>query len=108
MQHITGYAALAREEAVTVSIEVAKRAAAWGVAAFCAVVFVLFAGIAMMLGGMHGEFHWVLVVVPGIVAAVGIGAVFYARLPLPAKPFSELRSQLDADVQAWHTLGARS
>ena len=64
MDHVAGYAALVQEEASTVGVQVAKRAVAWGVAVLALFVFLLLAGVAVMLGVMHGEFHWVLVLVP--------------------------------------------
>jgi hypothetical protein len=65
MDHVAGYAALVQEEASTVGVEVAKRAIAWGVAVLGLIVFLLLAGVAIMLGAMLDEFHWTLVVVPG-------------------------------------------
>ena len=108
LNHVAGYAALAREEAVSVGGEVVKRAIAWGVAVFCLLFFLLFAGIAIMLGAMNDEFHWMLVLVPGVPLAIGIAAVLRARQHLPHKPFMELRSQLNADAQVLRSMGAGS
>ena len=108
MNHVAGYAALVREEATTVGGEVAKRAIAWGVAAFCFIIFLLFAGIALMLGAVHKEFYWTLLIVPGVPLVVGILAVLRARQSLPNVPFMELRSQLNADAQALRSMGAGS
>jgi len=107
MDHVAGYAALVQEEASTVGLQVAKRAAAWGVAVISLLVFLILAGVAVMLGAMHGEFHWALVVVPGVVLAVGGAAFAIARQPLPSKAFTELKAQLDADAQALRTIGAK-
>jgi hypothetical protein len=108
MEHVAGYAALVREEASTVSGEVAKRVIAWGVAVLCFIVFLVLAGVAAMLGAMHGDFHWMLIGAPGTALVLAIGAFLLARQRLPEKAFGELRSQLDADAQALRALGARS
>jgi peptidoglycan/LPS O-acetylase OafA/YrhL len=108
MDHVAGYAALVREEASTVSGEVAKRVIAWGIAVLCFIVFLVLAGVAAMLGAINTDFHWVLLAAPGTALALAVAAFAFARKPLPSKAFTELRSQLDADAQALRTLGARS
>ena len=107
LDHVAGYAALMKEEASTVGTEVAKRAVAWGVAVVSLIVFLMLAGVAAMLGAIHG-FNWALVLVPAIALALAVAAFLQARQQLPHKAFTELRSQLDADAQALRTLGARS
>jgi len=107
VDHVAGYAALVQEEASTVGVAVAKRAIAWAVAAVALLVFLVLAGIAVMLGAVGG-FHWALVLVPLVVLAVAIAALVVAQRKLPTKAaFSELRAQLDADAQALRTIGAR-
>jgi O-antigen/teichoic acid export membrane protein len=108
VDHVSGYASLMREEASTVGTEVAKRAIAWGVAILALVVFLVLAGVAAMLGVLHGTFHWILVIAPGVALAVAGVAWNVARRRLPEKAFTELKAQLDADAQALRTLGARS
>ncbi|KQT09662.1 hypothetical protein [Ramlibacter sp. Leaf400] len=107
MDHVAGYAALVQEEATSAGTEVAKRAAAWAVCGVGALLFLVFAGVAVMLGAMHGEFHWALVVVPAIPLALAAAAFAKARRPMPAKAFAELKAQLDADAQVLRTLGGR-
>lgn len=107
VDHVAGYAALVQEEASSVGLEVAKRVIAWAVAAVGLLIFLLLAGIAVMLGALH-EFHWALVLAPGVALLVAVGAWSYARKSLPSKAFSELKAQLGADAQALRTLGASS
>ena len=108
MDHVAGYAALVQEEAASVGIQVAKRAAAWGVVAVASLLFLILAGVAVMLGAMFGEFHWALVVTPGVPLVLAVVAFIIARQKLPSKAFTELKAQLDADAQALRTLGAKS
>ena len=107
VDHVAGYAALVQEEASSVGLEVAKRAIAWAVTAMALLVFLVLAGVAVMLGAMLGEFHWALVITPAIALVVAVVAFNIARQRLSAKAFTELRAQLDADAQALRTVGAR-
>ena len=107
MEHIAGYAALMRDEASSVGLELAKRAIAWGVTLFGFLVFLILAGVAAMLGAIH-EFHWMLVIAPAIALAISVAGFLVARQRLPEKAFTELKAQLDADAQALRAIGARS
>lgn len=108
MSHVAGYAALVQEEASTLGLQVARRAIAWGVAVLGLVVFLVLAGVAAMLGAIQGEFHWVLLAAPGAALLVSLTAWSVARQRLPAKAFTELKAQLDADTQALRAVGART
>lgn len=107
VEHFSGYALLLRDEASTTGRLLAKRAVAWGIAAGAAFLFVVFAGVAIMLGGVAGVFHWTLLAVPGVMLLAAIVAFMRARKPLPQQTFAELRAQLDADAQALRAVGAR-
>jgi hypothetical protein len=108
VDHFAGYAALVREEASSVGTVVAQRAVAWGVVAVGLLVFLILLGVAIMLGAVQEQFHWTLVVVPGVPLALAVAAFFVARRPMPGQAFTELRAQLDADAEALRTIGARS
>jgi hypothetical protein len=108
MEHVAGYASLMREEASSVGLEVAKRAVAWGVTLFAALVFLILAGVAAMLAAMQDQFHWAFVLVPLVPLAISLAAFLVARKRLPEKAFGELKAQLDADAQALRAIGARS
>jgi hypothetical protein len=105
MDHVAGYAALVQEEASTVGVQVARRAAAWAVCALGALLFLTLAGVACMIGATGG-YHWALVAVPAVPLVLALGAFFFTRQPLPSQAFTELRAQLDADAQALRTMGA--
>ena len=108
MEHVAGYASLMREEASTVGLEVAKRAVAWGVTLFSLLVFLILAGVAVMLAAVQDQFHWAFVIVPAIALALAAIGFSVARRPLPEKAFTELKAQLDADAKALRAIGARS
>jgi len=108
MDHVAGYAALVQEEASSMGAEVVKRMIAWGVAVVGLIVFLVLAGVAVMLGALQGEFHWMLVITPGAALLVSVLALNIARRKFPAIAFTELKAQLDADAQALRTVGASS
>ena len=108
VDHVAGYAALARDEASTVGLEVAKRAIAWAVAVFGFAMFLVLTGVAVMLGAMQGQFHVALVLVPGVALVIAAAAAMLARKRLPEKAFTELKAQLEADAQALRAIAARS
>lgn len=108
VDHVAGYAALAREEASTVGREAAKRAVAWAVTLFCGLTFLILAGMAAMLGAVLDQFHWALVLVPALALAGAVAGWNIARKPMPEKAFNELKAQLEADAQTLRAIGARS
>jgi hypothetical protein len=108
MDHVAGYAALAREEASTVGQEVAKRAIAWGAVLFAILTFLILAGVAIMLGAVLQTFHMALVLVPGAALAAALLAWGMARQRLPEKAFGELKAQIEADAEALRAIGAKS
>jgi len=107
VDHVAGYAALVQEEASSVGLQVARRAIAWGVAVLALIVFLVLAGVAAMLGALHG-FHWSLVIIPLAALVASVLAWTVARQKLPDRAFTELKAQLDADAQALRTIGART
>jgi peptidoglycan/LPS O-acetylase OafA/YrhL len=98
--HLSAYAALFQEEASEAGSEVLTRVVAWAVAVVAAAVFLCLAGTAVMLGMLHNQFHWALVVVPGVALAILVGAALRARKPLTSERFPELKAQIDSDARA--------
>lgn len=97
--HLSAYAGLAHQEASKAASEMVNRVVAWVVAGVLALIFVIFLGMALMLGFSQGAFHWILVTVPGALLVLIVIAVFIAKKPLQTERFSELKSQLDKDVR---------
>jgi type IV secretory pathway VirB2 component (pilin) len=100
MDHVSAYAALLNQEARVASAQVIRRSVAWVLAGVCGGVFVMFTGIALMLGFLHNQFHWILVVVPGVALLMTAVAIAKARQALPAEHFPELKAQIDSDTRA--------
>jgi hypothetical protein len=100
MDHASAYAALASQEARAASAQLIGCGVAWVAAGVCACMFVMFAGIALMIGFLQNQFHWVLVAVPGAALLMTAVAVLKARQAVPAEHFPELKAQLASDARA--------
>ena len=100
VEHVSAYSALFHQEAAQAGSILVKRYLVWVVAGICGLVFVLFAGIALMLGALFNQFHWALVAVPGTALLLMLVAIVKAKAASIQTPFTELKSQIDSDVQA--------
>ena len=100
MVHLSAYGALFSQEAKAAGSQLAKRALAWLLAVMCGSVFISLTGIALMLGFVHNQFHWILAVVPGIALLATILALMQAKKPLDAEHFTELKAQFHSDASA--------
>ena len=108
VDHLSGYAALVQQEASSLGLEVARCGLAWAIAVVSFIVFLMLAGVAVMLGVMNDEFHWVLILAPGLALALGAVATSIAIKSMPSKIFVELRGQVEADAQALRMAGGNS
>lgn len=105
VDHLSAYVALASEEAATTGRDLKLRVIGWAVAGVFALMALLLAGVAAMLGMVHGQFHWVLVLVPGAALLVALLALLVSRRPSPSERFAELRRQIAADVGLLRSAG---
>jgi hypothetical protein len=108
IDHMAGYAALVQEESSGAARALARQAIAWGIALLGLIVFLILAGVALMLGAMRGEFHWALVLTPGAALLMALLAGAVARRQVPAGRFLQLKAQLHADVLALRVAEAAS
>jgi|DEB19_MinimDraft_2_1074335.scaffolds.fasta_scaffold38938_2 hypothetical protein len=97
--HIAAYAELISLESSGIGADWLKRGLAWALVLLGAVVFVIFSGIALMLGALN-QFHWVLVAVPSGVLLLTLLAFLKARTPIDNDRFSELKAQVNNDLRA--------
>jgi len=105
VDHVSAYTALAHQEAVSAGTDLLTKAAAWVLAVLTGVVFLGLAGVAVMLGLMQNQFHWVLVLVPAVALLLVIVAIVRAMKPWQTDRFSELKAQLDSDIRALRMVG---
>lgn len=100
VDHVSAYAALFHQEASRAGSELMAHVAAWVLAVLSVVVFLGLAGVALMLGLMQNQFHWVLVVVPGFALALVVIAFLRVKKPIQSERFPELKAQIDSDAHA--------
>ncbi|VTU18467.1 hypothetical protein [Variovorax sp. RA8] len=105
VEHASNYAALLRLEAAEASKGLIGRLVAGVLAAVAGMLALGLTGTAIMLGVVQGGFHWVLVAVPGVSAAIALIAGYVAARPIQFHGFNELRAQVDADIHALHAAG---
>lgn len=105
-EHLANYAALVRQESAQAGRGIAARIVAGVLAVASATLALGLIGVAVLLGVMHGSFHWVLVAVPAVAVVIALICTWYATRPAPSYGFDDLRKQLDADLQALREAGA--
>jgi uncharacterized membrane protein YeaQ/YmgE (transglycosylase-associated protein family) len=105
--HVANYGALVRQETHEATRGLVARMVAGVLAAVSAMLALGLIGVAVMLGTLHGSFHWVLAAVPGIAVVIALVSAYVAARPKEFHPFADLRAQVDADVRALHLAGER-
>lgn len=105
--HLANYAALVRQESAQAGRGLVARIVAGVLAAASAMLALGLIGVAVLLGVLHGSFHWVLVAVPGVAVLIAALCAWYAARPSPSHGFDDLRAQVSADLEALHEAGAR-
>jgi len=105
--HIANYGALVRQETHEASRGLVARMVAGVLAAVSAMLALGLIGVAVMLGMLHGSFHWVLAAVPGVAILIALVSAYVASRPQEFHAFADLREQINADVRALHIAGER-
>lgn len=103
VDHASAYLALFQQEASHAGKELLEKVVYLAIAAASGLLFVVFAGIAVMLGFVQQHFSWALVAVPALSLLVGIAAFLKGNKPLKSKHFSELKAQVNSDAHALRT-----
>ncbi len=99
VDHVSAYAELFQNEALSIGTDLLTRAVSWVLALFAAAVFLALTGVAFMLG-LTQQFHWSLVAVPGVALLLVIIALVRAIKPWKTERFPELKAQLASDADA--------
>lgn len=106
-EHVGNYAALIKLEAAQAGRGLGARIAAGVVAAIGLLLALGLAGVAAMLYGMEGRYHWTLVAVPAGSLLIGVIAGWIACRPVAFNGLAEVRAQFDEDLRALHAAGGR-
>lgn len=104
VDHLSAYGSLFHKEASSAGSELLAHALAILTVMLAGALFLGLTGAALMLGFLQNQFHWVLVVVPGVALLLLIVTILVAVKPLRVKRFSELKAQIDSDTQALRTV----
>lgn len=99
VDHVSAYAALLQAEAAAAGSQWMGRALAWVLVAAGGLLFAVFAGVALMVGVLMAQFHWVLLAVPGFFLALTALAYLRARQAPPSSGFADLKAQFENDVR---------
>lgn len=100
IDHAAAYATLLQAQAQEAGGQWLAHLLAWTGVAAGALLFLILAGVALMLGLMMERFHWVLVGVPGLCLLLTLAAYAQASRRRPAQAFADLKAQIDEDVHA--------
>lgn len=105
--HLGNYAELLQQETRGATRNLIRAAAAWGLVALGLSMFLVFSGVAIMMGLLHNQFHWVLLAVPGACLVLAFIAFLVARQPVIQSEITEIRHQFMADLQTLGEAGER-
>lgn len=100
INHISAYASLLAQEANQASHSLVNRVLMWLFVVFSVAICVVLAGVALMLGVLQNQFHWILVAVPGVMAFCALLAFFSAKQAVLTDRFANIKSQLVSDAAA--------
>lgn len=98
--HLANYSTLIKAEVTAVGTSLVVRAVSAVIALVALLLALGLSGIAVMLGFLHGSFHWALVIVPGVawlISLIGIGRAMKAT-SLDQK-VDAVKDEVDADFR---------
>ena len=96
--HVANYTTLVKGELASIGNSLAMRAAGAVVALVAILLALGLTAVAVMLGVLHGAFHWVLIIVPATAWLLAlIGGVLAMRSTVGTK-VDDVKDELDADL----------
>ena len=95
--HLANYAELVKGELSSFGTSVAVRAASAAVALVALLLALGLTGISIMLGYLHGTFHWVLVIVPGAAWLLAVIGAALAMRSTTKDKVEDVKSEVEAD-----------
>ena len=99
VQHAANYLELLRAEMSAIGSSVARRVAGAVVAMVAVLLALGLSAIAVMLGVLHGAFHWVLVIVPATAWLLAVVGIVIAARPALKHEVEDVRHELQADMR---------
>ena len=77
----------------------------WIAAVIALSLFLVFTGVALMIGLVQQQFHWVLLAVPGAMLLIALVAMSMARRPILRPEIGEIKQQLLTDLHMLRSAG---
>jgi hypothetical protein len=100
INHMSAYASLLAQETNQASQSLVNRVLIWFLVVFSVAICVVLAGVALMLGILQNQFHWILVVVPGAMALCALCGFACTKKIILTSHFSNIKSQFLDDAAA--------
>jgi hypothetical protein len=97
---MSAYASLLAQETNQASQSLVNRVLIWFLVVFSVAICVVLAGVALMLGILQNQFHWILVVVPGAMALCALCGFACTKKIILTSHFSNIKSQFLDDAAA--------
>lgn len=102
--HLRNHVELVKKELGDAGRSIAYKVAGAIVALVALVLALGLTGIALMLGALHGSFHWALLAVPGVAWVLTIAGVIVAMKSSLRDDVQDVKDELEADLAALRTV----
>lgn len=103
--HIANYGDLVQDEARGAMRHLVRTLIGWIAAVIALSLFLVFTGVALMIGLVQQQFHWVLLAVPGAMLLIALVAMSMARRPILRPEIGEIKQQLLTDLHMLRSAG---
>ncbi|WP_374491200.1 hypothetical protein [Brachymonas sp.] len=103
--HIANYGDLVQDEARGAMRNLVRTLIGWIAAVIALSLFLVFTGVALMIGLVQQQFHWVLLAVPGAMLLIALVAMSMARRPILRPEIGEIKQQLLTDLHMLRSAG---
>lgn len=102
--HLRNHVDLVKQELGDAGRSIAYKVAGAVVALVALLLALGLTGIALMLGAMHGSFHWALVAVPAFAWVLTIAGVMVAMKASVRDDVQDVKEELEADLAVLRTV----
>ena len=100
INHLRNYVELVGSEAQIAARHWVIKVVALVTFGICMLLFLIMAGVAVIVGVMQGQYHWILILVPAIPLALACIALIVGLQKPASAPVASIKQQFVADMQA--------
>ena len=105
LEHALNYTDLVKAESKQVVSNTVHKVIGLGLAAMGTLLFLIFAGVAVLVGVMLNQFNWVLVIVPAVPLLLTAIGLFIARKPIAAESIHTFQQHISEDLAIFQDPG---